>query len=135
MSCDPVRSRGFQFVYGAESGISDVSVKGLRLKVHGTSERILLEADPSDNKQAVFDLLDKVAKGIPLAQVAITQVMVTVTFAHNPASRRTSTRSFYISYPNSCSLKHDRRDLIIRKMLADSGIEPREAAKEDSAAS
>jgi len=131
---NPVRSREFQFVYDAEAGIADVAVKALRLKVHGTSERIVLEADPSKNKQAVFDLLDKVAKGIPLAQVAITQVVVTVTFAHNPASRRASTRSFYINYPNSCSLKHDRRDLIIRKMLADSGIEPREPAKGDSAA-
>jgi hypothetical protein len=53
-----------------------------------------------------------------------------------PADRRrkTSTRSFDINWPNSCSLKHDGRDLIIRKMLADSGIEPREPDKGDSVA-
>lgn len=113
----------------AESGIADVAIRKLRLKVHGTSERIVLEADPSHNKEAVFDMLDKIAKDIPLAQVAITQVVVTVTFAHNPASRKASTCTFYINYPNSCSLKHDRRDLVIRKMLADSGIDPRERAK------
>lgn len=131
---NPLRSRHFQFVYGAETGIADVAVKKLRLKVHGKSERIVLEADPSYNKQAVFDLLDKVTKAIPLSQIAITQVGIKVTFAHNPSSRKASTRSFDINWPNSCSLKHDGRDLIIRKLLADSGIEPREPAKDDSAA-
>jgi hypothetical protein len=75
-----------------------------------------------------------VAKGIPLTQLAVTQVGIKVTFAHNPTSRKASTRSFDINWPNSCSLKHDGRDLIIRKLLADSGIEPREPAKDDSAA-
>jgi hypothetical protein len=85
---NPLRSRQFQFVYGPESGIADVAVKKLRLKVHGKSERIILEADPSYNKQAVFDLLDKVTKAIPLSQMAITQVGIKVTFAHNPSSRK-----------------------------------------------
>jgi len=70
----------------------------------------------------VFDLLDKVAKGIPLTQMAVTQVGIKVTFGHNPKARKPSSRSFDISWPNSCSLKHDGRDLIIRKLLADSGI-------------
>jgi hypothetical protein len=132
---NPVRSRQFQFVYGPESGIADVAVKKLRLAVYGTKEHIVLDADPSYNKHAVFDLLDKVAKGIPLSQMAVTQVGIKVTFAHNPKSRKPSTRTFDISWPNSCSLKHDGRDLVIRKLLADSGIEPREPAKDDSAAS
>jgi hypothetical protein len=124
---NPLRSRHFEFIYEPESGITDVAVKKLRLKVHGTCERIILDADPSSNRHAVFGLLDKV-KGIPLSQVAITQVGLKVTFAHNPSSRRPRARSFDISWPNSCSLKHNGRDLIIRKMLADSGIEPKEPA-------
>jgi hypothetical protein len=129
----PVRSREFQFAYGPESGIADVAVKKLRLKVHGKSERIVLEADPSYNKHAVFDLLDKLTKVIPLNQMAITQVGVKVTFAHNPAWKKPGTRSFDVNWPNSCSLRHDGRDLVIRKMLADSGIEPRELANDESA--
>ena len=31
-----------------------------------------------------------------------------------------------ITHPNSCSLKYDDVDLKLRKMLVDSGIEPRE---------
>jgi hypothetical protein len=77
---NPVRSRQFQFVYGPESGIADVAVKKLRLKVRGKIERIVLDADPTYNKHAIFDLLDKVAKGIPLMQMAVTQVGIKVTF-------------------------------------------------------
>jgi hypothetical protein len=131
---DTVRSRHFQFVYGPESGIADVAVKKLRLTDYGKKEHIVLDADPSINKHAVFDLLDKVAKGIPLTQMAVTQVGIKVTFVYNPASRKPGTRTFDIGWPNSCSLKHDGRDLIIRKLLADSGIEPREQVKNDSTA-
>jgi hypothetical protein len=94
-----------------------------------------LEADPTSNKHAIYDLLDKVAKGIPLRQTAVTQVGIKVTFASDPTSRKARTCSFDISWPNSCSLTHDGRDLIVRKMLADSGIEPRKPAKDDSASS
>jgi hypothetical protein len=130
----PVRSRQFPFVYGPESGIVDVAVKKLRLKVHGKNERLVLETDPTHNKHAVFDLLDKVAKGIPRSQIAITQVGIKVTFAQKPGAKRPGMRSFEITWPNSCSLKHDGRDLIIRKMLTDSGLEPREPAQQELAA-
>jgi hypothetical protein len=130
----PLQSRHFQFVYGPESGIAEVAVKKLRLTLFPSAgQRIILEADPSYNKHAVYDLLDRVAKGVPMPQVAITQVGVRVTFAHNPSYRRSSTRTFDVTWPNSCSLKHDRRDLILRNMLVDSGIEPKRPAKEDSA--
>ena len=56
----------------------------------------------------------------------ITQVGVKVTF--DPVDgRRAKTRTFNITYPNSCALNNDGLDLQIRKMLADSGIEPRAA--------
>ncbi len=128
------RSPQFHFVYGPNSGIAEVAVNKLRLTVYGKKERIVLEADPTYDKHAIFDLLDKVAKGIPLTQMAVTQVGIKVTFAHNPTSRKPGTRSFDVIWPNSCSLRYDGRDLIIRKMLADSGIEPIEPAKDNSAA-
>ena len=114
---NPLRSRQFQFFYGPEAGIAEVAVKKLRLTVYGKKEHIVLDADPTYNKHAVFDLLDKVAKGIPLTQMAVTQVGIKVTFAHNPTSRKPGKRAFDIGWPNSCSLKHDGRDLIIRKPL------------------
>jgi hypothetical protein len=84
---DMVGSRQFQFVYGPESGIANVAVKKLRLAVYGKKEHIVLDADPTYSKHAAFDLLDKVAKGIPLTQMAVTQVGIKVTFAHNPVEK------------------------------------------------
>lgn len=129
----PMRERDFQFVYGPESGIAQVAVNRLRLTVGGRKERIVLEADPTYAKQAVFDLLEKVAKGIPMSQLVVTQVGIKVTFAYNPNAKRPPTRSFDISWPNSCSLKHEGRDGLIRKMLAESGIEPKLAAEASAA--
>ena len=128
----PLRSRQFQFVYGPESGITDAAMKKLRLTVYGKNERIVLEADPTYNKHAVFDLLDKVAKGIPLTGHSSRHQG---DIRPQPHVKKTQHPQLRIGWPNSCSLKHDGRDGIIRKMLADSGIEPREPAKEGNAAS
>jgi hypothetical protein len=121
-----LRSRSFQFTYSPDSGIVDVLVKKLQLEVIGKRHRITLEADPTFDKHAVFDLLEKVTVGIPMAQISVKKVGITVKFAPTPGSMRRSTRSFDIGYTNYCSLKHDGRDLLIRQMLAESGIEPRE---------
>ena len=56
--------------------------------------------------------------------MTITQVGIVVSYISEPATGRVSTRSFDINWPNSCSLKHDGKDAIFRKMLMASGIEP-----------
>lgn len=122
----PLLSRDFQFIYNVETGIESVIIKKLRFTIYDTKERILLESNAPDNKHAILDLLDKVKKGISLQQMRLMQVGIKVKFMPNPMSRKSNTRSFDISYPNSCSLKHDERGLILRKMLVDSKIEPQE---------
>ena len=127
-----MRSRQFQFVYGPESGIADVAVKKLRLKVYGKKERIVLEADPTLQQACGLRPAGQGDKGNPVDANGGHSSRHQGDIRANPTSRKASTRSFDIGWPNSCSLKHDGRDLIIRKMLADSGIEPREPAKDDS---
>jgi hypothetical protein len=39
---------------------------------------------------------------------------------------RSRTVPAVLTHPNRCSLRYDGLDLVVRKMLADSGIEPRE---------
>jgi hypothetical protein len=68
---------------------------------------------------------------IPLSLVNITQAAIQVVFNHD-GRRRPATRTFLISYPNSCSLKQDGRDLVIRKMLMDSGLEPAKAVAQEN---
>ena len=115
-----------RFQYSPESGITSVAVKKLRLKLISTNQRITLEADPSRNPLVVYEMLDKLKKSFPAAGMVVTQVGIVVTFAPSPNRSKSKTRSFDISWPNSCSLKHDGNDKIIRQMLVDSGLEPRQ---------
>ena len=128
---NPLRSRQFQFVYGPESGIADVAVKKLRLTVlWQESERIVLEADPTYNRQAVFDLLDKVAKGFRRSQMAVTQVGIKVTFAHNPTSRKASTRSLRYQLAELVFSQARRARPHHPQDAGRFGIEPKEPAKD-----
>lgn len=120
----PLQASNPPFQFTPDSGIQSVAIKKFRLAINGSKERITLEANPERNHNAIYELRDKLCKTIPLSQMTITQVGILVTFAPDPATGKASTRSFDINWPNSCSLKHDGKDAIIRKMLMASGIEP-----------
>ena len=123
---NPLRQRGFPFVFDPASGIQRVAVKKLRLSskvVRG--DRITVEADASCNPEAICDLLDKVGKSVPLRLYNVTHVELTALVTMKPDEKPKSV-TVRITYPNSCSLKYDDVDLKLRKMLVDSGIEPRE---------
>jgi hypothetical protein len=121
---NPLKQKNFQFVSDPASGIEAVLICKLRLtRFMGKKERITLEADPTYNPNAVYDLLDKIQnKSMRLSNFNITQVGLKVFFSPAPGSTKRRTRSFDINYPNSCNLKQDGRDLIIRKMLAASAL-------------
>ena len=130
---NPLRQKGFDFVYAVGSGIQDVAVKKLRLssKVK-KGDRITLEADATNNPDSVYELLDKIGKSIPLHLYNITQVELaaTITVEGNAPPKAVTIR---ITHPNSCSLKYDELDLKLRDMLNASGIEPREPPPEAAA--
>ena len=127
---NPLLSRDFAFCYAPDAGIIDVAINKLRLAIYGMDrKRLTLEADTKENKYALYDLLDCVAKGISLSQVKVTQVGLKVILRHPQSADKTRTRSFSITSPNSCTLKHDDASMVIRKMLVDSGIEPTVPAK------
>jgi len=122
----PLRQKSFDFVFDVGSGIQGVTVKKLRLssKVK-KGDRITVEADSGGNPGAVYDLLDRIGKSIPLHLYNVTQVelaaLVTVDADKPPKSV-----TIRITHPNSCSLKYDELDLKLRDMLEASGIEPKE---------
>jgi len=130
-----LKRRDFNFIYDAGSGIQDVSVKLLRLSLLGErGRRITIEADPSRWREAIYDLLDQVVDGgsetgaapgsrIPLALVNVTRAGIQALFAKE-GKRGRPTRTFFLSYPNACTLGQDGKDALLRKMLVDSGIEP-----------
>lgn len=120
----PVADDDFDFKMEPEAGIASVVVTKMRLTLkHGTKRRITLEADTRSNAKAVYDLLET----LTLPAYHITQLGLKVTF-EPVEGRRAKTRSFNITYPNSCALNHDGNDLVIRNMLAKSGLEPKAAS-------
>ncbi|MGB5830680.1 MAG: hypothetical protein WBG92_01640 [Thiohalocapsa sp.] len=98
----------------------------------GGKRKVTVEAEPKHNPKAVHDLIDK----LDPPPFHITQAQIRVTFFAPLPGTRSKTRTFRISYPSWCNLRHGERDEIIRNMLSASGIElmEPETAEEDSAA-
>lgn len=88
---DLLGQRGFDFVYDAGSGIADVAVRKLRLTSRvNKGERITLEADPSGNCDALYELLERIGRSTPLDLYNITQVEIVasvLTDAEKPVQR------------------------------------------------
>lgn len=117
---DALAERDFVFQYPMDCGVEEVAVKRLRLSLKmGDKRRVTVESDPNPDPKAIYDLIDE----LRLPPFYVSQAVIKVTFTPTPETR-SRTRSFTISYPNWCALRHDGRDLIIRKMLTDSGLEP-----------
>lgn len=117
----PLKNENFDFTVRPELGIASVEVKRMRVTLKSDrKKRITLEADTKNNPKAVYDLRDS----LNLPPYYISQLGVKVTFEPE-GGKRAKTRTFNITYPNSCALNNDGLDLRIREMLADSGIEPR----------
>lgn len=131
---NPLKNRNFDFIYDSGSGIEEVAIKKLRLssKVK-RGERITVEADGINDPGAIHAMLDDIAKSIPINQYHVTQVELAALVAVNGHDKPKSV-TVRISYPNSCSLKYDEIDLMLRDMLAASGIEPRETEDDWEAA-
>jgi hypothetical protein len=126
---NPLRQKGFAFVPDVGSGIETVTVKKLRLSSRvKKGDRITLEADASGNPNAVYDLLEKIGKAVPIHLYNITQVELAASVVVD-ADKPPKVVTFRISHPNSCSLKYDEVGQKLRTMLDASGIELKESAE------
>jgi hypothetical protein len=112
-------SSNFEFKYSTDTGIENIVFHKFKLKIHGADEKITLEVDPSKDHKTIYYLLERTIAKTP---IVLTHVGITVTFFRNPMFKK-NTRIFTLTYPNSCSLKQDERDLIIHQVLIDSKIE------------
>ena len=122
---DQFRRRSFSFVYDVGSGIEAIAVRKLRLssRFH-KGERITLEADTSEDSNAIYDLLDKIGTATPLHLYNVTQVEIAAAVVVD-ADRPAKITPIRITWPNACSLKYDELGMKLREMLAASGIEPK----------
>ena len=127
---EPLGGRGFGFVYDIGNGIEKVVVMSLGLSsVEREGDRITVEADASENPEAVYDLLEQVAPAMPLNLYRVSEVELAAWIA-TEAEKPATPVPIRIAHPNSCSLKYDERDLKLRAMLEASGIELKEPSRE-----
>ena len=123
---DVLKDRNFQFAYSADSKIEKVLVRALRLSARfGDKTQYILRGDYNADPESVYEALLKLSRGVPLDQLQVTQAELGVHFRRDGILRPRITPAV-LTYPNRCSLRYDGLDLIARKMLANSGIEPRE---------
>ncbi len=98
-------------------GIEAVAVRKLRLSSRfSKGERITLEADTTEDPEAIHDLLDKIGKATPLHLYNITQVEIAASVVVD-ADKPARIVPIRITYPNSCSLKYDELGMKLRDML------------------
>lgn len=117
---DLLADRDFAFKPPPNSGVQSVVVRRLRLTLmSGGKRRVTVEAEPKNNPKAVYDLMERLK--LPPFHVANAEIVAT--FDAPVHGTRTKKRNFRISYPDSCNLRHEGRDRILRQMLAASGIE------------
>lgn len=120
----PLRRKDFAFTWDPASGIESVRVNKLRLALN-KDRKLTLEANPKNDPQAVYKLLDKLAPALPSHEYFVNQVGITAMVRLTPTAPPKAV-PFQVSFPNSCSLKHDEVGMKLRAMLEASGIEPRE---------
>ena len=124
---DPLLRRDFQFVCSTDSGIEAVAVRLLRLSSRARrGDRITLEADDSIRPDAIHDVLEIIGRVIPLNLLNAIQAELVAVIAAGDGqpARRVPIR---LTAPDSCSLGYGERDLKLRSMLKDSGLEPASA--------
>ena len=129
----PLSHKSFDFTFAVGSGIEKVTMKKLRLSSRvKKGDRITLEADTTEDPDAVYALLEQIGKSLRLKMYNITQVELAASVKID-ADKLAKLVTIRITHPNSCSLKYDEVGLKLRDMLEASGIEPKEPAEETEA--
>lgn len=125
-------NRDFSFKLPDYSDILSVEITRLRVTFMNREKRsIIIIAETKSNPKAIYDTRDS----LRLPPHYITQAEITATFATPLPGTRTKKRKFTISYPDSCNLRHEGRDGILRTMLALSGIELNDVVEIEEAVS
>ncbi len=117
-----LRSRDFDFPTDPEDSIQEVRVKALRLSIVGPGfGRITFESDARRKRGDIYDLMEKSLNKVRMDAEAInvTRAVMDVIYA---TGGKPKTENFYISYPDTCSLKDTPEHLKIQEYLRRWGI-------------
>jgi hypothetical protein len=124
---DALKSGNFSFIRSPDSPILDVRIKRLGFAIMGVpSTKVTVETDVPRDPHAIQDRVGRTfARGeLQPGRFALSQAKVisaTLLATIDPRDgRKPRIRSFDLS-TRTCSLKYDETDLLLRRMLIDSG--------------
>lgn len=120
------RREGVRFIIDSNSGITSVGVRRIRLTPQlGEICHHTIEGSAANAGASIYDKLEKLDTVFKLNEMDVTQVELAVRFERT-ALHRQRTINTVVTPPNRCSLGYDERELIVRKMLVASGVEPKD---------
>jgi hypothetical protein len=117
-----LRHRDFDFPTDPEDGIQEVRVKALRLSIVGPGfGRITFESDARRKRGDIYELMEKSLNHARMNGEAInvTRAVLDVVFA---TGGRPKTVNFFITHPDTCSLKDSPEHLKLKEYLRRWGI-------------
>ena len=121
---DLLKSRDFPFLYDDRSEIESVVLRSLRFSPkYGERPNFIIQGDHAADPQSVHKEI--AALGLPLDDLHVTQAEIGIQFTPTPARQNRNVLA-RLTHPNMCSLRYDGLDLIVRDMLAESGLELQE---------
>jgi hypothetical protein len=114
-----------------ELGIARVDVYKIGIRVLG-AEPYSIGIDLGDKTAGhiLHEQLKAFTRNIRPSMLRVARVGMRVTFDPAPNYTQPKTRKFELVWPNSCSLQNDSHGILIQRVLADHGIEPKRAAEE-----
>ena len=123
----------FDFRPSPELGIASVELRKIGLRVQGGEPHtITIELGDKTPAHVLRQRLDTATVGIPQSLLKVARVGMRVAFEPDSSEKQRKPRSFELVWPNSCSLQNDAHGVLIQRMLADLGIEPRRPTGETS---
>jgi hypothetical protein len=126
------RDLKFKFNPNNALGINKVEVRKLALRILGEDKHtVRIELAPGTPPHVLHHRVQAAMSGIAPTMYKVASVGMQVTFELGPGEETPKTRSFDLSWPNSCSLDDDDRGQRIQRMLADHNIEPKRPTKDD----
>ena len=121
----------FSFRPSPQLGIKQAVVREMDVRVAGPSGcKLDIKLDASTPPHVLHGLLEALFQVIRGSLVQVTRVRLQVEFEPNRDGNALVPRTFDLRMPNSCTLQEDAAGILIRRMLEDHGIEPRQPAHE-----
>lgn len=121
----------FAFHPRPELGIASTDVRKITLRILGAETyAITVDLGAKTPSHALREALTGITANTRPTMVKVSKVSLRVTFDRGADGQQPAVRKFDLAWPNSCNLRDDSHGMLIQRMLADHGIEPRKPSDE-----